>query len=83
MHFFACFALEKWFPGLLVFVSRSAANFVAVFVGTLQNPAVWSGVHVLLAALATEITAALVATKFCAAIKFCELCCCCCLSSLC
>ena len=57
---------------MLVLVSRSAAVFIAVFISMLQNPAVWSSVCVVLAALATEITAALVATKFSAALEFCE-----------
>ena len=63
MGFLTCFALEKWFSGPLVFFGQTAVIFVAVFASMLQNSAVWSGLRVVLAALATEITAALVATK--------------------
>ena len=73
MHFFACFALKKMFSGRLIVVHRSAAVLVMVFPGTLQNLTVRRGVRIILAALAAEITAALVATKFCAALEFREL----------
>ena len=63
MGYLTCFALEKWFSGPLVFFGRTAVIFIAVFASMLQNSAVWSGLCVVLAALATEITAALVATK--------------------
>ena len=73
MRFLTCFALKERFSGSLVVLSWSTVIFVVILAGTLQDPAVRRRVRVVLAALAAEITAALVATKFCAAFEFCEL----------
>ena len=50
-------------------VRQSTGVFVVIFAGLLQDPTVRHGVRIILAALAVEITAMLVVTKFCVALE--------------